>query len=143
VLTFQSAKGANHLADEDIYIIVTHLHPMQYAKLNVIGQWLRIPDVIDLYYRDQISQAVGRNKGIRGDGKDRRTVVIASYRLETLGIFASPTPEEYATEERGEESEVMKKFRRRMLPFEGTSEFSPRTERPAHIRFNRVMNRPW
>ena len=68
MLTFQKAKGANHLADRDIYIIVTHLNPDHYAELNVVGQWLEIPDVIELYYRDQISQAVGRNGGFRDTG---------------------------------------------------------------------------
>ena len=89
VLTFQKAKGANDLADRDIYIIVTHLAPEHYAELNVVGQWLGIPDVIELYYRDQISQAVGRNKGFRDTGNGRKTVVIASSRLEKSSIFKS------------------------------------------------------
>jgi hypothetical protein len=143
VLTFQSAKGANHLAHKDIYIIVTHLNPYHYAELNVVGQWLGIPDVIDLYYKDQISQAVGRNKGFRDDGKDRKTVVITSPPLATKNIFAPPAPEEPSPEEDSEESELRKLLPRRILPFMGTNEFTRRSKRPAHIRFNLVKNRPW
>jgi hypothetical protein len=145
VLTFQTAKGANHLADKDIYIIITHLAPEHYAELNVIGQWLGIPDVIDLYYKDQISQAVGRNKGIRGDGKDRRTVVITSSRLVISSFFASPAPDECAAEEQEDTSGLskLKESRHRWNRALLGSEFSERSERPAHIRFNLVKNRPW
>jgi hypothetical protein len=144
VLTFQTAKGANHLADKVIYIIITHLAPEHYAELNVIGQWLGIPDVIDLYYRDQISQAVGRNRGIRGDDKDLRTVVITSPRLVTSGIFASPAPDECAAEEH-EDTSFLSKLKERSHRCNRAllgSEFSERSERPPHIRFNLVKNRP-
>ena len=40
VQTFQGCKGTNDLIDKDIYIVMTHLAPDQYAALNVIGQWL-------------------------------------------------------------------------------------------------------
>ena len=65
VLTFQSAKGYNGLEDRDVYIIVTNLAPDQYEKLNVIGQFLDIPDIIDLHYRDQIAQAVGQEQRVQ------------------------------------------------------------------------------
>lgn len=143
VLTFQSAKGANHLADKDIYVIVTHLAPEHYAQLNVVGQWLGIPDVIDLYYRDQISQAVGRNRGMRGDEKNLKTVVIASSRLMTSGFFCSPVTEHGPAEEQEDDSplaQLRESSHRWRNAFVGGE---PRRERPAHIRFNLVENRPW
>ncbi len=65
VLTFQSAKGVNGLEEKDIYIILTNLAPAKYEELNVLGQWLEMPDIIQTYYQDQINQAVGRNRGFR------------------------------------------------------------------------------
>src|SRR5215204_4772759 len=51
--TFQGAKGVNDLEHKDVYIVVRNLHPDAYAQLNVLGQWLNRPDVIDLHYADQ------------------------------------------------------------------------------------------
>jgi hypothetical protein len=31
----------------------------------VVGQWLEVPEVINVHYQDQINQAVGRNTGFR------------------------------------------------------------------------------
>ena len=82
VLTFQSAKGYNGLEDRDVYIIVTNLAPDQYEQFNVIGQFLDIPNIIDLHYRDQISQAVGRNRGFRQSRTgSTRTVIVTTRRL--------------------------------------------------------------
>ena len=76
-------KGSNVLADNDIYVIVTPLAPGQYARLNVIGQWLGIPDIIALHYQGLINQAVGRNTGFRQqDGT--KTVVVASLRMRKI-----------------------------------------------------------
>jgi hypothetical protein len=73
-------KGRNDLADKDVYIIVTSLNPDVYARLNVIGQWLGIPDFIELHYQGLINQAVGRNTGFRQqDGP--KSVVVCSHRL--------------------------------------------------------------
>ena len=81
VYTFQGAKGVNGLEDKDVYIIVRNLHPDVYAQLNVLGQWLDRPDVIDLHYADQISQAVGWNRGFRDNGAGTKTVIITSVKL--------------------------------------------------------------
>jgi len=79
-MSFQRMKGRNDLADRDVYIILTSLNPDLYARLNVIGQWLGIPDIIELHYQGLINQAVGRNTGFRQqDGT--KTVVICSHRL--------------------------------------------------------------
>jgi hypothetical protein len=80
VITFQKAKGQNGLQSKNIFVILTNLAPAQYAKLNVVGQWLHIPDIIPLYYEDQVNQAVGRNRGFRDNGATK-TVIIASNRL--------------------------------------------------------------
>ena len=75
-------KGLNGLESNDIYIIVTCLSPAKYAELNVFGQWLGIPNIIQTYYQDQINQAVGRNTGFRQSSDCKaKTVVIASRRL--------------------------------------------------------------
>ena len=81
VITFQKVKGQNGLQNKKyIFVILNNLSPAQYAKLNVVGQWLNIPDIIALYYEDQINQAVGRNRGFRDNGATK-TVIIASNRL--------------------------------------------------------------
>ena len=61
VLTHQSAKGRNGLEDNDVYIILTDLAPARYALLNVLGQSLAMPDIINVHFEDLINQAVGRN----------------------------------------------------------------------------------
>jgi hypothetical protein len=82
VMTFQKMKGRNGLEDKDVSIISTFLAPPKYAELNVIGQFLELPDVIDLFYQDQINQAVGRNRGFRqSDKRDTKTEVICTMRL--------------------------------------------------------------
>jgi len=82
VLTFQRMKGQNGFADKDISIVLTCLNPEKFAELNVIGQWLGIPDVIDRHYDDQLNQAVGRNRGFRlSDNGSTTTQVITSPRL--------------------------------------------------------------
>jgi hypothetical protein len=82
VLTFQSAKGVNGLEEKDIYIILTNLAPAKYEELNVLGQWLEMPDIIQTYYQDQINQAVGRNRGFRqSTTRQTRTVVITAKRF--------------------------------------------------------------
>jgi hypothetical protein len=80
VITFQKAKGQNDLKNNNIFVILTNLAPAQYARLNVVGQWLHIPDIIPMYYEDQINQAVGRNRGFRDNGATE-TAIIASHRL--------------------------------------------------------------
>ncbi|MEH2562436.1 hypothetical protein [Bradyrhizobium sp. AZCC 2289] len=79
-MSFQRMKGRNDLADKDVYIILTSLAPELYARLNVIGQWLGIPDIIELHYQGLINQAVGRNTGFRQQNHTK-TVVICSHRL--------------------------------------------------------------
>jgi hypothetical protein len=144
VLTFQKAKGANHLADNDIYIIVTSLNPDHYARLNVVGQWLGIPDVIELFYRDQINQAVGRNKGFRDTGNERKTVVVTSARLAKSGIFApSPPTESSPGESQAGLSELRKEMRRSFLFMMSDNEFSPRRTRFDHVLFELTGKRMW
>ncbi|MCI0661993.1 MAG: hypothetical protein L0220_13060, partial [Acidobacteria bacterium] len=82
VQTFQVSKGRNDLIDKDMYIVVTHLAPEQYAELNIIGQWLGIPNIINMFYMDQINQAVGRIRGFRqSNQRQTKTNLITSKRL--------------------------------------------------------------
>jgi len=146
VLTFQKAKGANRLADRDVYVIVTHLAPEHYAQLNVVGQWLGIPDVIELYYRDQVSQAVGRNKGFRDTGKGRKTVVITSSQLEKSGIFRSaalPAPQPSSEDLQAGWSLFRRKTRTRIAWMMMDNEFAPRRAGHHHLRFDLTTRRLW
>ena len=52
VMTFQSGKGRNGLEQNDVRVIPTFLSPDHYAELNVIGQWLNLPEVITHFYED-------------------------------------------------------------------------------------------
>ena len=79
--TFQRAKGLNGLEDHNVFVIPTCISPEQYAELNAVGQWLEIPNVVSLFYEDQISQAVGRNRGFRRSRKSTKTAVVSSNRL--------------------------------------------------------------
>jgi hypothetical protein len=81
VLTFQRAKGVNGFEERDVFVILTCLSPDQYAELNVVGQWLNIPNILRQHYEDQIGQAVGRNTGFRKSERPIRTVVICPHRL--------------------------------------------------------------
>lgn len=78
VKTFARAKGLNGIEQKDIFILPTFLAADQYAELNVIGQWLKLPGVITCFYEDQISQAVGRNQGFRKTGEGSVTVICSS-----------------------------------------------------------------
>ena len=81
-MSFQKMKGRNGFEDKDVSIISTFLAPQKYAELNVIGQFLELPNVIDLFYQDQINQAVGRNRGFRqSSNRDTKTEVICMRRL--------------------------------------------------------------
>jgi len=68
VYTFQGMKGLNGLETSNIYIIMNWFNPDQYAKLNILGQWLGNDQVLFDYYLDQLCQAVGRNSGFRDQG---------------------------------------------------------------------------
>jgi hypothetical protein len=81
---FQRAKGLNGLEDRDVFIIPTCIASSEYAQLNVVGRWLDAPDVISLFYEDQISQAVGRNRGFRQSRKSTKTAVVSSNRLARM-----------------------------------------------------------
>jgi hypothetical protein len=143
ILTFQKAKGANHLKDKDIYIIVTHLNPDHYAQLNVISQWLGIPDVIQLYYRDLISQAVGRNAGFRDTGNNRKTVVIASPKLKASSIFAPSKVVEDEPSANDVGSQIIREICGPELEMMGESEFAPRLMRQDHFHFRPISKKPW
>ena len=82
VMNFQSMKGVNGLEANDVYISVTRLSPAKYAELNVMGRWLGIPNIIQIYYQDQINQAVGRNRGFRQSlDQETKATLITSRRL--------------------------------------------------------------
>ena len=80
VVSFQRAKGANGWEDRNIRIVLTWLPPAEYARLNVIAQWLNLNGAIWEHYEDQIGQLVGRNQGFRKTTKGT-TAVMAGPRL--------------------------------------------------------------
>lgn len=65
VMNHATTKGRNDLTDKRIATIITYIGPDHYAELNAIGQKYDIEDIIGLFYRDQINQDVGRNRGFR------------------------------------------------------------------------------
>jgi len=81
-ISFQSMKGVNDLKHNDVYIIPTMLGAAHFSKLNILGQWLGIPDIIEMHYRDLLNQAAGRNQGFRQTGAN--TTVIAGRRMWKL-----------------------------------------------------------
>jgi hypothetical protein len=80
-MSFQGMKGLNGMEERDLFVVVQHLHPAKYAELDVIGQWLEEPDVINLHYQDQINQATGRNTAFQQASKETKTVVVSTARL--------------------------------------------------------------
>jgi hypothetical protein len=85
VTNFTVMKGSNEFEHDDIIIIPQLLHPDHYSLLNVTGVFLDRDDVIELHYRDLITQAVGRNRGFReSSARDTTTHVVASNRLLKL-----------------------------------------------------------
>jgi hypothetical protein len=83
--TFQSMKGRNDMAEDDLAIIPTMLNGAHFAELNVIGVWLGIPDIITRYTEDQINQAVGRARGYRDKGA--KVEIFSTHRLHKLVLF--------------------------------------------------------
>lgn len=81
--TFQGMKGYNGWAEENVFIVLTHIHPEVYGRLNALGRWLAVDETIAKYYAAQLSQAVGRNTGFRKN-PGTSTVVVASARLLRL-----------------------------------------------------------
>jgi hypothetical protein len=81
--SFQGMKGHNGFSQSDVFIILTHLSPEVYARLNVLGQWIDQSDVIAQHYVAQLNQAVGRNTGFR-QTDNTKTVIIASKGLMRL-----------------------------------------------------------
>lgn len=81
--TFQGMKGYNGWSDENVFIVLTYIHPEVYGRLNALGQWLQVEDTIAKYYAAQLSQAVGRNTGFRKT-PGTKTVVVASAGLLRL-----------------------------------------------------------
>lgn len=87
ITNFTTMKGVNEYRDNDVYIIMTMLSPDHYAAVNTLGQFVNEPKIIDLYYKDSVTQAIGRNTGYRDSGNDREAVIIAGSRLINAGHF--------------------------------------------------------
>ena len=81
--TFQGMKGYNGWSENNVFIVLTHIHPEVYGRLNAVGQWLQMDETIAKYYAAQLSQAVGRNTGFRKQS-GTKTVVVASAGLFRL-----------------------------------------------------------
>ena len=87
VISHRSVRGRNDLQEWNIATIMMYLGPVQYAELNVIAQLYGIDDAISLHYRDQLNQALGRNRGIRRSLTDagRHQLVILPRLYRELG----------------------------------------------------------
>ncbi len=82
--TFQGMKGYNGWAEENVYIVLTFVHPEVYGRLNALGQWLEMSDTIVKYYAAQLSQAVGRNTGFRKRSGTKTVVVLSAGLLRLI-----------------------------------------------------------
>jgi hypothetical protein len=78
VTNFQRMKGANQYQGANITIILTLISPEKYARLNILGQFLDLEQVVSIYYFDQISQATGRNTGFRQVAASQATATIVA-----------------------------------------------------------------
>lgn len=81
--TFQGMKGYSGWSEENVFVVLTYIHPEVYGRLNAVGRWLELDETIAKYYAAQLSQAVGRNTGFR-KRPGTKTVVVASARLLRL-----------------------------------------------------------
>ncbi len=84
---FTLMKGVNEYSDNDTYIIMTMLSNDHYAILNTLGQYIGDAGIIETYYRDLVSQAIGRNTGYRDSGNGRQAFIIAGPKLIRAGYF--------------------------------------------------------
>jgi hypothetical protein len=98
VQTFQGCKAGTIWSTKTFISSWPIWPPDQYADLNVIGQWLGIPNIINLFYMDQINQAVGRNQGLRqSNQRETKIVLITSKRLFDSVISKCCSEEESRT----------------------------------------------
>ncbi|SDK00488.1 hypothetical protein SAMN05216338_107921 [Bradyrhizobium sp. Rc2d] len=81
--TFQGMKGYNGWSDENVFVVLTYIHPEVYGRLNALSRWLELEETIGKYYAAQLSQAVGRNTGFRKK-PGTKTVVVMSPGLLRL-----------------------------------------------------------
>jgi hypothetical protein len=65
IYTHLSARGRNDLDDKNITTVLTFIGGDEYAKLNAVAQSYGIGNLIELFYRDRLNQAAGRNRGLR------------------------------------------------------------------------------
>lgn len=81
-ISHPGAKGSNNLRDRDLFTILQYLSPSKYAQLCLLASEFEMPDVIQLHYRDELFQAIGRNRGMRRDQSAPKShSVIMSPRL--------------------------------------------------------------
>lgn len=65
VYSHHKARGRNDLDGKNISTVLTFIGGEEYAKLNAIAQKYDIANLIELFYRDRLNQAAGRNRGLR------------------------------------------------------------------------------
>jgi hypothetical protein len=63
-----SAKGVNHLANEDILQIMNVVSPSEYSRMQVINLLYEFRSALKLRHIDQFNQTAGRNLGCRFNG---------------------------------------------------------------------------
>jgi hypothetical protein len=80
--THEKAKGSNELAGSDIVTLIQYLSPRVYAELCLLAATYGIKDIVRIYYRDMLFQAIGRNRGFRRSrDKDTDHHVVMNPRL--------------------------------------------------------------
>lgn len=87
IVTHARARGSNDLSENNIATTLTSIGEVEYKELNAIAQFYGLDDVIAASYMDRYNQAVGRNRGLRGDTLDpkQHEVYITPRLLKSLG----------------------------------------------------------
>lgn len=91
IISHSSARGSNDLNDKNLASTLTSIGEDEYKELNVIAQKYGIQDVIIASYRDRYNQAIGRNRGLRGNTLNplQHDVYITPRLLRVLGGIAT------------------------------------------------------
>jgi hypothetical protein len=85
-INHMSAKGSNALDREHLVSIITFPSPHLHAQLCAIAQRFGVDDILGSYFRDQVFQSVGRNRGFRGEHGRGHAVVIHPDLERRIGL---------------------------------------------------------
>lgn len=91
VVSHSSARGRNNMNGMNLATTLTFIGEIEFMELNVIAQKYGITSVFKTVYLDRYNQAVGRNRGLRGNASSplKQDVYISPRLLRMLGGAAT------------------------------------------------------